>query len=48
MKDCNFEVKGSPSKEEVLQIAAVHAKQSHKIDPIPAELGQRVNSAIKS
>jgi predicted small metal-binding protein len=48
MKDCDFEVKGSPSKEEVLQIAAVHAKQSHKMDPIPPEIAQKVSNAIKS
>ena len=48
MKDCDFEVKGSPSREEVMQIAAVHAKQAHKMDPIPSDVAQKVGSAIKS
>ncbi len=48
MKNCNFEIKGSSSKEEVMQIAAVHAKQAHEIDPIPPDLGQKVGSAIRS
>lgn len=48
MKECQFEVKGASSKDEVMQIAGVHAKQAHKIDTISPELVQKVNSAIKS
>ena len=34
MKGCDFEVKGASSKDEVMQIAVVHAKQSHKMESI--------------
>jgi predicted small metal-binding protein len=45
---CGFEVKGGSSKDEVLQIAAVHAKAAHNIQSIPAEVAAKVNAAIKS
>jgi predicted small metal-binding protein len=48
MKECEFEVKGASSKDEVMQIATVHAKQAHKMDPIPPDVAQKVSSAIKS
>jgi predicted small metal-binding protein len=48
MKDCNFEVKGASSRDEVMQIAAVHAKQTHKMETIPPDVAQKVSSAIKS
>jgi predicted small metal-binding protein len=48
MKDCDFEVKGSTSRDEVMQIATVHAKQAHKMETIPPDVAQKVSSAIKS
>ena len=48
MKDCDFEVKGASSKDEVMQLASVHAKQAHKIETISPELAQKVGNAIKS
>ena len=48
MKDCDFEVKGASSKDEVMQLATVHAKQAHKMETVSSELAQKVASAIKS
>jgi predicted small metal-binding protein len=45
---CDFEVKGASSKNEVLQIAAVHAKATHNMQTIPADIAAKVNAAIKS
>ena len=47
MKDCDFEVKGSSSKDEVMQIATVHAKQAHHMDTVPPDLANKVSEAIK-
>lgn len=48
MQGCDFEVKGASSKDEVMQIAVVHAKQAHKMDTVPPDVAQRVSSAIRS
>jgi len=48
MKGCDFEVNGASSKDEVMQIAAVHAKQAHKMETIPPDVAQKVSAAIKS
>jgi len=45
---CGFEVKGGSSKDEVLQIAAVHAKAAHGMQTIPSDVAAKVNAAIKS
>ncbi len=45
---CDFEVKGASSKDEVMQIAAVHAKQTHHMDTIPSDMAAKVGAAIKS
>jgi predicted small metal-binding protein len=47
MKECDFEVKGATSRDEVMQIASVHAKQAHKMETIPPEVAQKVSAAIK-
>jgi predicted small metal-binding protein len=47
MKGCEFEVKGAASRDEVMQIASVHAKQAHKMETIPPEVAQKVSAAIK-
>ena len=47
MKGCVFEVKGASSRDEVMQIAAVHAKQAHKIETVSPEVAQKVSAAIK-
>lgn len=45
--DCDFEIKGATSEEEVMQIAAVHAKLAHNMDKIPPELAAKAKAAIK-
>ena len=45
---CDFEVKGASSKDEVMQIAAVHAKVVHKMDTVSPDLAAKVSAAIKS
>ena len=45
---CGFEVHGGSSKDEVMQIAAVHAKASHGMDSIPADVAAKVSAAIRS
>jgi predicted small metal-binding protein len=45
---CGFEVKGGTSKDEIMQIASVHAKVTHNIDPVPSDLAQKLSMAIKS
>ena len=45
---CDFEVKGASSKDEMMQIVSVHAKQAHHMDTIPNDVAAKVNTAIKS
>lgn len=45
--ECGFEVKGASSREEVMQLASVHAKVSHDMQPIPPEVAQKVGLAIR-
>ena len=44
---CGFEVKGASSKDEVMQIASVHAKVTHNMQTIPPDVAQKVSSAIR-
>ncbi|MEM3671286.1 MAG: DUF1059 domain-containing protein [Thermoprotei archaeon] len=44
---CGFEVKGGSSKEEVMQLAQVHAKLAHHMETIPPDVAQKVSAAIK-
>jgi predicted small metal-binding protein len=45
--NCDFEIKGASSEEEIMQLAAVHAKMVHKMDTIPADLAEKAKKAIK-
>lgn len=45
--DCDFEIKGATSEEEVMQIASIHAKLAHNMDRIPPELAAKAKAAIK-
>ncbi len=45
---CDFEVKGASSKDEAMQVAAVHAKVTHNMQTIPPDMTQKVSAAIKS
>lgn len=46
MKDCDFEVKGASTRDEVMQLASLHAKQAHNMESISPDLAEKVNSAI--
>ena len=45
---CGFAVQGSTSKDEVLQIAAVHAKHAHQITNVTPELAGKIAGAVRS
>lgn len=45
--DCDFEIKGASSEEEIMQMAAIHAKMAHNMDQIPPELAAKAKAAIK-
>ena len=45
--DCDFEIKGATTEEEVMQIVAVHAKLAHNMDKIPPELAAKAKTASK-
>lgn len=44
--DCTFEVNGASSKDEVSQIAVLHAKVAHGMTTISPELAAKVSQAI--
>lgn len=44
--DCGFKARGK-TDDELMPKIAVHAKEAHKLDPIPAETMQKVKAAIK-
>jgi len=44
---CDFEVRHASSKDEVLQIAATHAKMAHNMQTVPQDVADKVNTAIK-
>jgi predicted small metal-binding protein len=44
--DCSFKTKAKTEAELMKQIAA-HAKEAHKLDPIPGEVLEKVKKAIK-
>ncbi len=45
---CDFEVKGGSSRDEIMQIASVHAKVTHNMQTIPDDVAKKVSAAIKS
>lgn len=44
---CGFEVKGGKDVDEVMAIAAAHAKSSHGISSPPPDLVAKIKHAIK-
>lgn len=44
---CDFEVKGGLSKDEVMQVASVHARVAHNMQSIPPDVAAKVSAAIK-
>lgn len=45
--ECGFELKGASSKDEVMQLASIHARVTHNMQKIPDEVAQKVSSAIR-
>jgi predicted small metal-binding protein len=45
---CDFEVKGVGTREQVAEIAGIHARQAHNITSMTTDLQQKMNAAIKS
>ncbi len=43
----DFEVKGASSEEEIMQMAAIHAKLAHNMDKISPELVAKARAAIR-
>jgi predicted small metal-binding protein len=44
--DCPFEAK-APTEAELMKKIAEHAKNVHKIDPVPADLAEKIKKVIK-
>ncbi len=43
---CDFEVRNGSSKDEVMQIAGVHAKLTHGMATLPPDMVSKVSAAI--
>jgi predicted small metal-binding protein len=46
--NCGFEAKGAKDANEMMAIAAVHAKSAHGIANPPADLVTKIQHAIKA
>lgn len=44
--DCGFKARAK-TEEELMPKVVQHAKEVHKLDPIPADVAQKVKAAIK-
>jgi len=44
---CDFEVRHASSKDELMQIAAIHAKIAHNMQTIPKDVADKVSAAIR-
>ncbi len=44
---CDFEVKNATSKDEVMEIAQVHARRAHNITSMTPDLQVKMSAAIK-
>ncbi len=45
--ECGFEVRGAASKEELMEMVAVHAKRAHNLTQIPEEVRSKIEAAIR-
>jgi predicted small metal-binding protein len=45
--DCDFKVIGASSENEIMQLAAIHAKMAHNIDPLSPDLVEKVKKGTK-
>ena len=43
---CGFEVHGASSRDEVMQLAVVHAKATHNMQTVSPDVANKVSSAI--
>ncbi len=43
---CSFEVRNGTSKDEVLQMTAIHAKNAHGMATMPPDMAAKVQAAI--
>ncbi len=44
--NCGFEVHGAATKDEVMQLAAVHARATHGMESIPSDVAAKIDAAI--
>jgi predicted small metal-binding protein len=45
--DCDFRVIGASSEDEIMQLAAVHAKMAHNINQLSPDLVEKVKQGTK-
>ncbi len=45
--NCNFEIKNASSKDEVMKLVTVHAKETHKMDTVSQDLAAKIMNKIK-
>lgn len=45
---CDFEIKGTSSREELNEIAGVHARRVHNLTNMSPDMQSKLNAAIKS
>jgi predicted small metal-binding protein len=45
--DCGFEVRGASSKEELMEMLAVHANRVHNLTEIPEDVRSKIEAAIR-
>ncbi len=45
--DCGFEVRGASSKEELMEMLAVHARRAHNLTEIPEDVRSKIEAAIR-
>ncbi len=45
--NCKFEVKNASSKDEIMKIMAVHAKETHQMETVNPDLAAKITSKIK-
>lgn len=45
--NCGFQVKGSSSEEELLEILKIHAKLAHGISQMPEDLVDKIKQNVK-
>jgi predicted small metal-binding protein len=45
--NCKFELKDASSRDEVMKLMAVHAKEAHKMETVNSDLAAKIMSKIK-